>query len=67
MRKLILASALALTATVASAGTLAPAAADQNVEVVPAPAAKGSLGGASTWLILAIVAALIATANNSGK
>lgn len=65
MRKLLLASALVLTASVASAGTIAPAAPDQTVEVVPAPAVSGSLGGATTWLVLLIVAALIASANQT--
>lgn len=61
MRKFVIAAAIAATASVASAGTVAPTVEVPTVvEVAPAPAPTGSLGGASTWIILGIAAALVA-------
>ena len=65
MRKFVIAATIAAaTATAASAGTVAPTVEVPMVEVVPA-ATGSSLGGASTWIILAIAAALVAASQNN--
>lgn len=65
MRKFVIAATIAAaTATAASAGTVAPTVEVPTVEMVPAAPATGSLGGASTWIILAIAAALIAASQD---
>ena len=60
MRKFVIAAAIAATASIASAGTVEPTVQVPTVTPVPAPAPTGSLGGASTWIILGIAAALVA-------
>ncbi|WP_194097782.1 hypothetical protein [Marivivens aquimaris] len=68
MRKIVLASALALTAaTAANAGGMNPPAEVPEVTVVPAPApagSLGSLGGSSALIVAGILAALVAAAGS---
>ena len=65
MRKFVIAATIAAaTATAVSAGTVAPTVDGPTVTVVPAPTTGSSLGGASTWIILAIAAALVAASQN---
>lgn len=63
--KLAAAAAIALSATTATAGGLAPAMTESEpMEVVPMMEPKGSLGG---WVVPAIALALIAAAAASSS